>query len=243
MKICAAQTIPIKGDILKNIENHKKLIEIAISNQADIIVFPELSLTGYEPELADVLAVSELEDKRLNEFQSISNNNQIIIGVGMPTKLEKGICISMIIFQPNKMRQIYSKQYLHPGEEKYFVSGQNILPIEHKNKKIAFAICYETSIFEHSELASKNGADIYFASVLNSVNGVDKDLKRISEIAKKYSMVSLMSNFTGKSGEYDCAGKTSIWNKQGILIGQLNEKEEGIIIIDTDKQEIIKKYI
>ena len=243
MKICAAQTIPIKGDILSNIENHKKLIEIAISNQADIIVFPELSLTGYEPELADVLAVSEIEDKRLNEFQSISNNNQIIIGVGMPTKLEKGICISMIIFQPNKIRQIYSKQYLHPGEEKYFVSGQNILPIEHKNKKIAFAICYETSIFEHSELASKNGADIYFASVLNSVNGVDKDLKRISEIAKKYSMVSLMSNFTGKSGEYDCAGKTSIWNKQGILIGQLNEKEEGIIIIDTDKQEIIKKYI
>jgi predicted amidohydrolase len=78
---------------------------------------------------------------------------------------------------------------------------------------------------------------------LNSVNGVDKDLKRISEIAKQYSMISLMSNLTGKSGEYDCAGKTSIWDKQGILIGQLNEKEEGVIIIDTENQEIIEKYL
>jgi predicted amidohydrolase len=56
-------------------------------------------------------------------------------------------------------------------------------------------------------------------------------------------MISLMSNLTGKSGEYDCAGKTSIWDKQGILIGQLNEKEEGVIIIDTENQEIIEKYL
>ncbi len=243
MKICVAQTKPIKGDILKNIENHKKLIEIAISNQVDIIVFPELSLTGYEPELANMLSVSELEDKRLNEFQSISDDKKIIIGVGMPTKSEKGICISMIIFQPNKIRQIYSKQYLHPGEEKYFVSGQNILPIEQKSKKIAFAICYETSIFEHSETAHKNGADFYIASVLNSINGVDKDIKRISEIAKRYCMISLMSNLTGKSGDYECAGKTSIWDKQGILVGQLNDKDEGVIIIDTENQEIIEKYL
>jgi predicted amidohydrolase len=243
MKICAAQTKPFKGDIAKNIQNHKKLIEIAISNKAGIIIFPELSLTGYEPELAEELSISQIEDSILNDFQIISDKSKIIIGVGMPTKNEKGICISMIVFQPNKKRQIYSKQYLHPGEEKYFVSGQNILPIEQKNKKIAFAICYETSIFEHSETAHKNGADIYIASVLNSVKGVDKDIKRISEIAKQYAMISLMSNLTGKSGEYDCAGKSSIWNKQGVLMGQLNGKDEGIIIIDTENQEIIKKYL
>lgn len=243
MKICAAQTRPIKGNIAKNIENHKKLIEIAISHQVDIIVFPELSLTGYEPELAEELSTSQIEDIRLNDFQVISNESKIIIGIGMPTKNENGICISMIIFQPNIKRQIYSKHYLHPGEEKYFVSGQNTLPIVQNNNKIAFAICYETSILEHSETAHKNGADIYIASVLNSINGVDKDIKRISEIAKQYAMISLMSNFTGKSGEYNCAGKTSIWNRQGLLIGQLNNMDEGIIIMDTENQEIIELYV
>jgi predicted amidohydrolase len=243
MKICAAQTRPIKGNIPQNIETHKKLVEIAISNQVDIIIFPELSLTGYEPELADELSTSQLEDNRLNDFQLISNENNIIIGVGMPTKSENGICISMIIFQPNEKRQIYSKQYLHPGEEQYFVSGQNISPIEKKDNKIAFAICYETSIFEHSEAAHKNGADIYIASVLNSVNSVDKDIKRISEISNRYGMISLMSNLTGKSGDYECAGKSSIWNRQGNLVGQLNSEDEGLIIIDTINQEIIEKYL
>ena len=79
MKICAAQTRPIKGNIPQNIETHKKLVEIAISNQVDIIIFPELSLTGYEPELADELSTSQLEDNRLNDFQLISNENNIII--------------------------------------------------------------------------------------------------------------------------------------------------------------------
>ncbi len=243
MKLCVAQTRPIKGDISKNIEKHKELIENAISNQVDIIVFPELSLTGYEPELVGKLASSEIDDSRLNDFQTLSNNNKIIIGVGMPTKSENGICISLILFTPNKTRQIYSKHYLHPGEEKYFVSGQNILPLKHKSNKIALAICYETSIFEHSQTANRNGAEVYIASVLNSFNTVDKDIHRISEISNRYGMISLMANLVGKSGDYDCAGKSSIWNRQGNLIGQLNSTNEGIIIINTENQEIIEKYL
>ena len=50
MKICVAQTRPIKGDIQSNIDHHKRLIDLAVSNGADTVIFPELSLTGYEPE-------------------------------------------------------------------------------------------------------------------------------------------------------------------------------------------------
>ena len=46
MKICVAQTRPVKGDIKANIEHHKKLIDLAISNGGDTIIFPELSITG-----------------------------------------------------------------------------------------------------------------------------------------------------------------------------------------------------
>jgi len=59
MKICVAQTRPVKGDIQSNIENHKKFIDLAVSGGADTIIFPELSLTGYEPELAKELATND----------------------------------------------------------------------------------------------------------------------------------------------------------------------------------------
>ncbi|HMC85327.1 MAG TPA: nitrilase-related carbon-nitrogen hydrolase, partial [Chitinophagaceae bacterium] len=76
MKICAAQIRPIKGDIQTNIENHKRLIELAFSYQAETIIFPELSLTGYEPALAKELAINE-NDSRLNEFQSMSDDSGV----------------------------------------------------------------------------------------------------------------------------------------------------------------------
>jgi predicted amidohydrolase len=242
MKICVAQTRPVKGDIQKNIENHKKLIHIAVSSGTDIIVFPELSLTGYEPELSKELATNQ-DDSRFNDFQKISDTRQITIGVGVPTKNNAGICISMVLFEPHKARQTYSKKYLHPDEEEFFISGQGFTGIIGNKTDIALAICYELSVPEHSEDAFKSGAEIYIASVVKSVSAADKAIKRLSDIGNEYSMTVLMSNCVGQSGGYECAGKTSIWNNKGLLAGQLNDTNEGIIIIDTDTQEITKKII
>lgn len=242
MKICVAQTRPVKGDIQSNIDNHKRLIDLALSNGADTVIFPELSLTGYEPELSEALATTQ-DDRRFDDFQRISNTRKITIGVGVPTKNNIGTCISMVLFQPHKARQTYSKKYLHPDEEEFFISGQNSTGLIGKKPNIAVAICYELSIPEHSENAFKSGAEIYIASVAKSLNGVDKAIKTLSDIGSKYSMTVLMSNCIGHSGGYECAGKTSVWNNKGLLVGQLNDTNEGIIIIDTDTQEVIEKTV
>ena len=47
MKICLAQTNPKVGDLKKNIENHVEIISGAKVQGAELVVFPELSLTGY----------------------------------------------------------------------------------------------------------------------------------------------------------------------------------------------------
>lgn len=242
MKICIAQTKPVKGNISKNIENHKILIEKAVSKGVDIIVFPELSITGYEPELAKELASTQA-DKRLDIFQDISNVNKIVIGVGLPTRESNNTFISMIIFQPQKDRLTYSKQHLHPTEVDYFIPGQNQIYLKLSNSIIAPAICYELSKPEHSENAYKNNANIYIASVLNSVSGVDNDIKRLSAIASKYKMIVLMANYIGQSGGYQCAGKSSIWNNQGLLVGQLNDKNEGLLIFDTEQEQVIEVIV
>ncbi len=74
MKICVAQIQSFKGNIKKNIDAHKKLIELAISQNADFIAFPELSITGYEPELAENLSIYQ-DDSVLDDFQEISDIN------------------------------------------------------------------------------------------------------------------------------------------------------------------------
>src|ERR1051326_7458716 len=98
MKICVVQTRPVKGDIARNIVQHKKFIDSAIANGADIVIFPELSITGYEPTLAHKLATVE-NDRRFDVFQKIADTGNITIGIGVPTKHPPGIYISMVLFR------------------------------------------------------------------------------------------------------------------------------------------------
>src|SRR5258706_9745328 len=103
MKICVAQTRPVKGDIGKNIDKHKRLMDLAAFYTPSIIIFPELSLTGYEPTLAKELATPP-DDRRFDDFQKISDTSHITIGVGMPIKNNAGTNIGMILFQPGQAR-------------------------------------------------------------------------------------------------------------------------------------------
>lgn len=242
MKICIAQFKSFKGNVEKNISRHLKFIELAVANDADVIVFPELSLTRYEPTLAKELAVDP-EDGRLEVFQEASNRNSIIIGVGNPTKMENKCCISMLIFQPFLSRQCYHKKYLHADEEPFFVSGTN--PDDRKigDTDIALAICYELSVPEHAEDAFQQRAGIYLASVAKSVKGVEKAVDRLAEISETYMMTALMANCVGMCDGEICGGKSAIWNDQGQLLGQLDVDSEGLLIFDTETQEVISRKL
>ncbi len=240
MKVCIAQTKSKKGDIQYNIVNHKKLIQLATSYNADIIIFPELSLTAYEPTLAKALAIN-INDNRLDDFQVISNKKQIVIGLGAPTKIGSHVAISMIIFQPQKPRQTYSKKYLHRDEEAFFVSGNSAIRSLGLRQNIALAICYELSVPEHAEEAYKQGAEIYLVSAAKTVKGVEQAIPRLSEIASKYSIMAFMSNCVGEFDGCESGGKSSIWNNQGMLVGQLDHENEGLLIFDTESHKLITK--
>lgn len=257
--LAVAQTHPIKGDILKNIENHKRLIDIALSCNADTVIFPELSLTGYEPELAQTLAIA-VDDSRLAVFQDISNTQNLTIGVGVPLKQGDdtysqmgNIClpsdealrssfqvitISMIIFKPYQPRQVYSKKYLHSSEIPFFVSGDNVSTFINSTK-IALAICYEISVAQHAKDAFDNGAEYYIASVVE--DNIDKAITKLSITAAQYNMTILMANAVGQTGAYFCNGKSSIFGRDGKILGQLDAVHEGVLVINTETDEVFIK--
>jgi predicted amidohydrolase len=242
MKICISQTKPIKGDVSANIEAHIKFVELSLTLNAEAIFFPELSLTGYEPELANKLATNQ-NDNRLDIFQEISDKNNIIIGLGLPTVKESNIRISMVIFEPNKPRNTYSKQQLHSDEFPYFENGVGQVIIKTNDKNISPAICYESLQPTNSENAFKLGADVYLASVAKPVKGVEKAFDYYPSIAKKYAIPVLMSNCVGFCDNFLSVGKSAVWTKDGRLLGQLDDKTEGILLFDTETEEIVSRIL
>jgi predicted amidohydrolase len=228
MKISLAQIKSIPGDVQSNLKRHQIFIENAISQKADLIVFPELSLTGYEPALAKNLAI-QLNDKRLNVFQDLSDESNSTIGIGAPTVGENGTVISMILIQPFSERSLYSKKFLHVDEEPFFVSGENLPPLRINGHNISLAICYEIAIPKHSEEAVRNGSQIYLSSVAKFASGVEKARETLSSIAKDNDIITLMVNAVGPADNGICAGQSSVWASNGQLIAQLNDHEEALL--------------
>jgi len=237
MKICLAQTKTVKGNIEVNITNHLRFINQALAEKADAIFFPELSLTGYEPELAEKLATAP-DDKRFEVFQEISNTHSITIGLGIPIRTVKGIEITMMIFQPDQALQTYAKQQLHADELPYFVAGNKQLIIFPDSLKIAPAICYESLQTNHAQKAKELGAKVYLTSVAKSQKGIDKAYTHYPTIAQQYQMPVLMVNCVGYCDNFESLGSSAFWNSRGELIAALDKVSEGILIVDLEDQTI-----
>ena len=239
MRIAVAQSQPVRGDILKNIDGHIRLIGLAAAEQVNTIVFPELSVTGYEPELAAGLA-GGVGDVRLDVFQTLTDQYSMTIGVGFPTTAGVGIRITMIIFQPGQPRLAYSKRYLHADEEPYFICGNEAVFLE--GRRIALAICYELSVPAHAEQARDGGAEVYLVSVAKTAAGMEKAGETLADIARRYGMTVLITNCVGHCDNFDCGGGSAVWNSAGELLARMDAEEEGILVWDDSTGEVIKKY-
>lgn len=243
MILASAQTKPTRGDINKNLNDHYRLIQIAADNDADLIVFPELSISGYEREDASIFTFSE-NDARLGKLAIMANNLNIIIIAGALLKTEEGVYISSFVFQPNCPVKIYTKQFLHPGEEVYYISSFHYNPtLEIDNHKISLAICADIDHPIHAENAARSGSSIYIPSIFFSPGGIPSAYEQLSSYAKNYSLCVLMSNFSGESWGKPSGGRSAFWNKDGKLLASMKDSDSGLLIIEKNGDDWKSKII
>ncbi len=237
MKIALAQTQAIKGNIPQNLALSQSCVEVAAALGGDIILFPELSLTAYEPKLAKELACQAL-DTRLDVLQALSKRYEMIIGVGLPLRSKKGIHIGQVFFQPHAPRMTYTKQYLHADELPYFVPGEEQLIVNYQGLKLAPAICYESLRPEHAEQAQALGAQLYLASVAKPQKGIDQAYAYYPILAQKYQMPVVMVNAIGYCDNFVSAGGSAVWDEHGTLKGNLSPDKPGLLVWDTESKKL-----
>ena len=81
MRIVLAQISPYLGDVEKNFRLHLKYIEKAKKKNADLIIFPELSLTGYTlKDLVENVALNHEKDRFFGQLKTLSKKISIVLG-------------------------------------------------------------------------------------------------------------------------------------------------------------------
>lgn len=228
--IAAAQCGSIKGNIEANVKTHIKFVHTALENNANAIIFPELSLTGYEPEIAKGLTL-RMDDPRLSPLKELAEQFDITIITGAPYDSNKGKpYISSLIFD-KKYPAVYIKNYLHPGEEQFFSSSEIKHCVLQKNREnIGLAICADVNHPSHAEVAARNGATVYAAGVF-MMGGYTEAAQQMQQYASQYRMAGVMANYGWPTGGYTPAGKTAVWDSSGELLACAGEQGDALVLL------------
>jgi predicted amidohydrolase len=219
IRIAAAQSISVPGDIANNVATHCNFITEASTYNVDIVVFPELSLCGYELPLIRDYALHP-DDRVLAPIRKLASEKSISVVVGAPILSPSNhIYIGAIMFLPNGKISVYCKQHLHAGEE-FFVSASTTPCNTYQvgREIVSLAICADTSHEKHPQSAADANASLYLASVLVSDKGYVTDAGNLQRYAARHGMSTLMANHGGPTGGYISAGKSSFWSQEGELI-------------------------
>ena len=229
MIIGAAQSSSVRGDLQENTIAHMRFIQRAASAGCSLLVFPELSLIGYELDLAASIQLKR-DDTRLEPIRRAARKHQMHVVVGGPlTSEEERPYLGSLIVSPQRT-VCYAKVHIPASESPYFISGENSCVVSVRRVGVGLAICADTSYPSHVAAVATRGAQLYVASIMKTEDEMANHAHRMKRYATSHRMAVLTSNYAGQSGGRESAGRSAIWDEQGDLIAQVDSNEESLLV-------------
>ena len=237
-RIIAAQINTLVGDIAGNTE---KIISYALKSRdelkGDLVVFPEMALTGYPPE--DLLMRAELYQQIKVALTKIRRTvKNIYVLIGYPEQSKEGRHNNAILIYNGKTAATYSKQELPNygvfDEKRYFIAGTKPCVVKIKKNKIALAICEDLWMPKVMQQAKKLHADL-MVCINASPFDMDKPYVRekiMGKRAREGKMPIVYVNSIGGQDELVFDGGSMILDAKGNVVQRAEFFKE--VLMPTD---------
>jgi predicted amidohydrolase len=228
----AAQCAVRAGDISANATLHLAFMQRAREQGATFLLFPELSLTGYEPALAQSLAQT-VDSPLLAPLRQMAQEASMTTVVGLPLQRpgQDKPQIAAVVLHPDGAVAVYTKQYLHPGEDQYFSAGEGGDLMLIADVPVALSVCADFSHPAHAARAAAQGAKVYAASVLIGETGYPHDSTLLQGYAARHGMAVLMANHGGPTGGWAAAGRSAFWDEQGRCVASTGGAGDRLLVV------------
>ncbi len=180
------------------------------SADARVVVFPELSLTGYELD-APVLGA---DDPRLAPIIEACAQTGSLALAGAPVEGEAGLPhIGMLAVDGGGARVVYRKMWLGPVESVRFAPGQEPVVLEVDGWRLGLAVCKDTGVERHAADTAALGMDVYVAGLLEHAEDAGVVEERARRVGADHGVWVVLASFAGSTGGgYErAAGRSGIW--------------------------------
>ena len=250
IRIAGAQKSFPVGAIQKNKQTILDCFEAAEEREADILIFPELALTGYPPE--DLILRESFVGKNfavLEELAEFSSSTSGVVGFvdrnlddNNTDKQKRNIANAAAIIQNGDVKGIYHKCFLPNysvfDEARYFAKGNNPGNVFwYEDVGIGISICEDIWIEEGPSLQQvENGASLIININASPYDQNKTDLRKelVVKQAKKLGVPIIYLNMVGGQDELVFDGGSFVVDGKGEILYQAQQFEEEIFYIELD---------
>ncbi len=152
----------IAGDFKANIESTLAFISKAIQDDAQLIVFPEMNLTGYVSGAKIKSITCPIHSSWTTIFSSIAKEKNVSILIGVAEQAKKKIFASQLSFSNDGSFKLYRKIHAAPFEKPYFSAGNNVPIFNSHSFKFGIQLCYDAHFPELALSQAQKKADVIF---------------------------------------------------------------------------------
>ena len=246
MKIAIAQCAPALGAVKRNLEMHREWISKAKRNGAKLVVFPELSLTGYylKDLAADVACAAD--DAQLAPIAAASRDIDVIAGFVERSKDAK-LHIAQGYWSGGALRHVHRKVYLPTygifDDGRYFGPGPGFTTFESAIGTAGMAICEDLWHLSVPYVYAVGGASVIFSPAASPGRGVAEggDLgtaascRMMDQFYAQYLTVYIVfANRVGHEDGIAFWGGSEVVAPDGTVVGRAKEFEEELLLAEID---------
>jgi NAD+ synthase (glutamine-hydrolysing) len=252
LSLALAQINTVLGDPQRNLEKHLAYIDQAQADGAELLVFPELSLTGYVlQDLVPTVACHPVrEDPVFRPLLDASHKLDLVVGF-VEEDSRNRFYIAAAYLSRGEIVHVHHKVYLPTyglfDESRFFAWGDAVEAFDTRFGRVGMLICEDFWHASPPYLLWLDGADLFLFASASPGRGLNnspvlKSSRWVNHILRAYS--SLYTSFvahTNRVGYEDGLnfwGGAAVFDPNGDLIGQGPEQEEALTLVEIDLNQL-----
>jgi len=248
VRLALAQINPVVGDLDGNRELILERLSEARSNSADLVVFPELAVTGYPPE--DLLlrpGFIRAAEESVDQIALETRGTTVLIGA---PHFDRDLYNACYVLSGGEVKAIYRKRFLPNygvfDEDRYFAPGRDLVLLEHGKTLIGPTVCED--MWQPGPPATDlalAGAEL-LVNISASPFYVGRDREREEMFvtrARDNSCFVAFCNAVGGQDELIFDGHSVVIDDEGKVIARAPGFEEALLFADIEPQEVIGRRL
>ena len=255
LRVGLAQIDVILGDRPRNLDRHRDWVRRASTAGIELLVFPELSLTGYFlKDLAPDLAIT-LEGEELRELKALSRGCDLVVGAVLEEPDRRYFNASLYLSAGELVhvhRKVYLPTYGMFDEQRYLAAGDRVRSFPTRYGRAGILICEDIWHLSTAYILSLEGVDLIICPSASPGRGVTSD-ERLGT-AESYSLLCrtygqflttffLYCNRVGYEDGANFWGGSMVIGPNGEVLAQAEDADEGLATATLDLGDIRRERL